>query len=335
MSDINEEVYSIIFNALRHGVRRKILRMLSADKLSFTSIAERLGITSSHLTYHLEALGELVSKDDSRYTLSIFGRAAVDMMNNVEDTPSPAEWIQGERRFKVFSVLLLIGLIIVSGLYIDLFNEHIEQRLSLDIKSRELETLETKYEQLYGLQDLVNLSIKSPHTQWSTGIEIVSGYSISYWHRWGDIGLEERGSSFIVFYSPYENLVLRMYHSIFPPTGMDIPLTLQKGNAFLNQSGVLVMRIGNYTEWQSPTMWAVNVSENKGYEVLLPSKGWYTLSMLGPISKSGSGAIGYRGLGYRWFNGTWQRVETASAYVDFRLLREEKPILFAVDKRYL
>jgi hypothetical protein len=38
---------------------------------------ENLNISSSHLTYHLDSLKELFSKNDSGYKLSVFGRAAV------------------------------------------------------------------------------------------------------------------------------------------------------------------------------------------------------------------------------------------------------------------
>ena len=87
MSEVDEEVYTTIFNALRHGVRRRILRMLSETQMNFTAINEKLNISSSHLTYHLDSLKELVSKKDASYRLSVFGRAAVDMMNGIENPP--------------------------------------------------------------------------------------------------------------------------------------------------------------------------------------------------------------------------------------------------------
>ena len=90
MSEVDEEVYTTIFNALRHGVRRRILRMLSERQMNFSAINESLNISSSHLTYHLDSLRELVSKDDASYRLSVFGRAAVDMMNGIENPPPPA-----------------------------------------------------------------------------------------------------------------------------------------------------------------------------------------------------------------------------------------------------
>ena len=91
MSEVDEGVYTTIFNALRHGVRRRILRMLSETQMNFSAINERLNISSSHLTYHLDSLRELVSKDDTSYRLSVFGRAAVDMMNGIENPPPAHE----------------------------------------------------------------------------------------------------------------------------------------------------------------------------------------------------------------------------------------------------
>ena len=78
MSDSGEETYSTMFTSLKHPARRKILRMLAEKPKNFSRILEELGISSSHLTYHLENLGELVTKmDDVKYRLSTFGKAAV------------------------------------------------------------------------------------------------------------------------------------------------------------------------------------------------------------------------------------------------------------------
>ena len=88
MSDSREETYSIMFTSLKHPARRKILRMLAEKPKNFSRILEELGISSSHLTYHLENLGELVTKmNDGNYRLSAFGKAAVLTMKGVEETP--------------------------------------------------------------------------------------------------------------------------------------------------------------------------------------------------------------------------------------------------------
>jgi hypothetical protein len=83
-----DEVYSTIFTSLKHPVRRKIPRMLSEMPRSFSEVLEARGISSSHLTYHLESLGELVSKmENGKYKLSTFGEAAVATMSKVEEPP--------------------------------------------------------------------------------------------------------------------------------------------------------------------------------------------------------------------------------------------------------
>ena len=76
-----EEPYSLMFSSLSHPARRKILRLLADKPRNFSTILETLGLSSSHLTYHLENLGELLVKlDDGRYKLSGLGEAAVCTM---------------------------------------------------------------------------------------------------------------------------------------------------------------------------------------------------------------------------------------------------------------
>ena len=84
--------------------------MLSGTQLSFTAINDSLNISSSHLTYHLDSLRELVSKNDASYRLSVFGRAAVDMMNGIEDPPREIGPIHVKDTFKLISGVLLVTL---------------------------------------------------------------------------------------------------------------------------------------------------------------------------------------------------------------------------------
>jgi DNA-binding transcriptional ArsR family regulator len=119
VSDSEEEIYSVMFSSLRHSARRKILRMLSERKVTYSQMLEELGITSSHLTYHLENLGDLVIKDESgRYELSSFGKAAVTMMRGAEEVPDtrtkrfsalPLKW-KSLYAFFIIAIVLLASL---------------------------------------------------------------------------------------------------------------------------------------------------------------------------------------------------------------------------------
>ena len=88
MAGNEEEIYSIMFTSLKHPVRRKILRMLNNKPMTFMEIVEQLEVSSSHLTYHLESLGELLAKTETgEYRLSNFGKAAASAMKGVEEAP--------------------------------------------------------------------------------------------------------------------------------------------------------------------------------------------------------------------------------------------------------
>ncbi len=331
MSQVDEEVYSTIFNALRHGVRRRILRMLSKKQMTFTALNEKLGISSSHLTYHLDSLRELVSKNDAMYKLSVFGNAAVDMISNVEDPPNPIMAVRGERSLKVLAAVLIASLLTVSGLYVNLTNKYNSLGLERDLLWGELEALSEKFEKS-GLEALVELTLRSPHARLMPGYSVVSGYNLGYRMRWIDgFPRWEVEDYYVVFYAPMDNLTLRMYPFIYYPTeGLNLPLTIQKGIAPLNESGVPVKEEHyNITFWQSPIIWSVNVSSGRAYDALLPSKGWYTLCLTGPIRRHGD-RIRIGLLGVRIENGTQER-EGESAWVNLKLLRNEEPVLFIVD----
>lgn len=119
MPNSEEEVYSTMFTSLKHPARRKILRMLSGKQKTFSQILEELGVSSSHLTYHLENLGELVSKmEDGAYRLSAFGEAAVCAMRGVEEVPvaTPKHPLELPLKWKSFFGVLMIGLVILAGI---------------------------------------------------------------------------------------------------------------------------------------------------------------------------------------------------------------------------
>ena len=151
MSDSEEETYSTMFTSLKHPARRKILRMLGEKPKSFSRILEELGISSSHLTYHLENLGELVTKmDDGSYKLSTFGRAAVSTMKGVEEAPEiqPKHPLSLPTIWKtVFSVLMIAVVILASLSYV--------QYNSLNQISEAQKTLESDLTQLEAQNDIL------------------------------------------------------------------------------------------------------------------------------------------------------------------------------------
>jgi DNA-binding transcriptional ArsR family regulator len=115
-----EEPYSSIFGSLKHPIRRKILRLLSEKPRSFSEMLEASGVSSSHLTYHLENLGELVSKtDDGKYRLSTFGEAAVATMSRIEETPTKTEPNRSSSlplKWKSLLAALLIGIVTLAAI---------------------------------------------------------------------------------------------------------------------------------------------------------------------------------------------------------------------------
>jgi hypothetical protein len=120
MSGSAEETYSAMFSSLRHPARRKILRMLSERSMTFSQMLDELGIPGSHLTYHLENLGEFVVKmEDGKYKLSSVGEASVSMMKGAEEVPN----IQAKKfsslplRWKSLFAVFIISIVVLASLF--------------------------------------------------------------------------------------------------------------------------------------------------------------------------------------------------------------------------
>jgi len=143
MASSEDEIYSIMFTSLKHPVRRKILRMLGEKPMTFMELVEQLGVSTSHLTYHLESLGELVSKlDNNQYKLSTFGLATVSAMRGVEEA-SPVE---PKRRLLSFKWKAVIGALLVVVLVLAAFS--VMQVESMNQISNTQKTLSREYSQL-------------------------------------------------------------------------------------------------------------------------------------------------------------------------------------------
>jgi hypothetical protein len=103
------------------------------------------------LTYHLENLGELVTKmDDGRYKLSAFGEAAVMTMRGVEETPDtlPKSQLRIPQRWKtIFAVLMIVVTILVAVSYAQYTSLN---QLSSDYQQifEDYELLEDNFEQV-------------------------------------------------------------------------------------------------------------------------------------------------------------------------------------------
>ncbi len=168
MASSDEEIYSTMFSSLKHPVRRKILRMLAEKQMSFSQMLEGLRVSSSHLTYHLENLGELLTKaDNGRYKLSTFGEAAVSTMKIVEEAPAipvkrhlalPMKW-------KTFFAVFIIATIVMSSITVvqfaalnQLAGDHEQLRLEYD---RLISWRPGIDEAIRFLQDVVQLNISA------------------------------------------------------------------------------------------------------------------------------------------------------------------------------
>jgi DNA-binding transcriptional ArsR family regulator len=84
---LEEDTYSIIFSALKHPSRRKIIRILDEGSSTYTELQKELDVETGYLNYYLESLEGLISKTaEGRYCLSELGRSALGLVRRVEES---------------------------------------------------------------------------------------------------------------------------------------------------------------------------------------------------------------------------------------------------------
>ena len=313
MQGRDDELYTTMFNALRHGVRRKVLRILSKRKLSFTSLLNELEISSSHLTYHLDSLGELIVKDDAMYALSVFGKAAVEMMTNIEDPPRRYFQKNSGAIYKYAFTIILTILVMTSALLLSLVDIQATQQIIMETQEAEIQSLTNELKPLTRFSELDLLVNSNPE------IKVASKTLLSYYSS-SEYPNDALDGSVILIYVPDNNRVLEvtLMSNVLPDT--IIPLSVQKGNALLNESAIIVPEIFKYNDsvaWMSDIVWRKTSQDTSSHSIILSEKGWYTISLVGPIVITKNGEPMIQAL--QLHTNQWTGTEHTRIWADCRL----------------
>jgi hypothetical protein len=117
--EFEEDLYTEIFSALKHPIRRRILRSLEPNRKTYTEMLNDLGVDTGLLNYHLDHLGSLIRKDeDGRYTLSDFGVAALGLTARIEDPREKKDdfHFHGYRFPRTPVILIVVAALVISNI---------------------------------------------------------------------------------------------------------------------------------------------------------------------------------------------------------------------------
>jgi DNA-binding transcriptional ArsR family regulator len=347
-----DDTYSSIFTALKHPIRRKILRILDQAPTSYTEIQKQLEIDNGLLNYHLDNMRDLIVKgEDSRYNLSEFGRAALRVTTKVEEP--------NRRKTDGVSTRLLLGIILIlviataslSGFNILLFNNYQSQSTELSKTRTELDSAVLKLDNLTPLGELANIS--KPASWTTSGVQIVSGFPMSYTYQnlTQNTSLNDWTTSIITFYVPVNGAIVHLELQVDPVNVYELELTIQKGDAWNNDTRINVGTKASYFNltdprnptlndivWQSPMLWSVKTKDNGAYESPTLAQGWYTFSLFGPIvaygphSRTGNGHVYVRSPSFSPFDPSKSasRLMSYKVFADFSIRVSGKTIFFDV-----
>jgi len=126
------------------------------------------------------------------------------------------------------------------------------------------EELSVEYEKIKELVDLVG-----------KGASLQSKYTLRYEYHEVDSAFRIQGPWHSLIYNPYESSTLYLVLSIRTILSKShVSVSVQSGDAF---------DVGSNET--APVIWSANATASSIYYVPLASKGWYTISLVGPIEK--------------------------------------------------
>lgn len=293
MTDFEEETYSTVFTSLRHPIRRKILRTLSAGAQSFSDLQRAFNIESSHMTYHLDGLGNLLLKTaDGKYMLSPLGRTAVSMMRQVEEPPSKtASHVSFSlKKWKLLVVALTMGMILLSAAF---FFEY--QNMSLP--NYQSSSLEDRY--------VVNGSVetalaKNETSKFGPLSNVSSSFALLY-------GTGHARLYFVGSLADNSTLEIEMQilDSIGHGAGISIavyavtihPVVAYTGTLYKDLEPLDLNSTQQVVEWaySYDRIWSSTADNGSRSSVLLPEAGDYYIVVEGPVEWNGTD---YHTIGY-------------------------------------
>jgi len=306
MAGFEDETYSAVFASLKHPIRRKILRILSSGPKGFSELQKAVEIESSHLTYHLEGLGDLLLKtEDGKYALSSLGEAAVSMMNRVEEAPKapsrlPFLW----RKWKVLAVAMMVGLVLLSALFLFEYERSTQLSAQYSNLSGLLQKFFPEVLDLRGAimvhEYTVNGTVETAYAFVKN--ETLDGLTVSSWIS------SSRHSRLYSVYNLMDNATLEIEISVDKPGGPQDYLSLTVFRQLVKSSVGYVGSIVNVTDplssiasepFVSPALsyepiWGMEVNGSGKHSIPLPSRGWYFIQIQAPIEDAkGPREIGY------------------------------------------
>jgi len=223
---------------------------------------EDFRIESSHMTYHLESLGNLLTKiEDGKYALSSLGEAAVSMMYHVEEPPKTALHPQlPSKRWKVVLAMSMVGLVLLSCTCY--FQYHTLTQLSAQFLSlkEERELLQDVLREVLGLENAVWTYEYAENVTVATRFSdnICSIYSLI-----GNSTLEIK-ISFQPLDHPNASLCVVIERMVAPDVWND-SVTVNE-----TQSGVVAFVL----------MRSIKITNNGTYSAILPSRGKYEIGIM-------------------------------------------------------
>ena len=244
-----EDTYNIIFKAMQHPIRRRILRTLSESPNTYTEIQKALNIDNGLLNYHLDNMKDLITKnEEEKYTLSEFGKATTGLIRGVEEPnkiTSPSSTSPVMKWLSVILALALIvsgvGLVTLNNSYFDLLTRYMDASSQLNTQRSQIDELDTKLRASLESSELVDVMKSYGVGLERAHISLIANFDTFYSRMsvngtFVPVFIHHSESAHI--YSPRDNMTIRVTANLRETTRNITIWIVSEGNASGNDPDV-------------------------------------------------------------------------------------------------
>lgn len=129
------------------------------------------------------------------------------------------------------------------------------------------------------------------------GTSIRKYYQLSFYRILQTYPTQDSGKKIAVIYIPENNATLRLNMYLQKHENLSIPISIQRGDALDFEDATISEVKNNIKKYYAEVINQIYITGTKSVDFVIKEKGWYTISVFGPIRFDEFGTISSRPIG--------------------------------------
>jgi len=142
-----------------------------------------------------------------------------------------------------------------------------------------------------------NETVNILYNMMTYGTSLRKHYQLSFYRILQIYPTQDSGKKIAVIYIPENNVTLRLNMYLQKHENLSIPISIQRGDALDFEDATISEVKNNIKKYYAEVINQIYITGTKSVDFVIKEKGWYTISVIGPIRFDEFGTISSRPIG--------------------------------------